>query len=293
MSKMPSHSKHDKSSFPPIANRQNSNELDNHQDSCRQQEINDDNESTCASPLFKLPTIERTKSRSISSISTPSSTLGSRQFSRDKQSRRSICRSPSCPSHLGLSRSNSIDKETDTAIEHRIYDHFPQRDEDEDSNVKLPSIFRNASSLPMSPRHSTLSNEWKHERENGYVYSLRRTESFQENNSKENTMHEQHHTHALLLPLRNVDNVSKGKKKKKKYSKSHSTGNDDYEHALTERESSLGRWGGFENEQNQINGSKERLIEGAVTDRSVEIVSARKMKKWMKQHPQKEGQVKA
>jgi hypothetical protein len=35
------------------------------------------------------------------------------------------------------------------------------------------------------------------------------------------------------------------------------------------------------------------LIEGAVTDRSVEIVSARKMKKWMKQHPQKEGQVKA
>jgi hypothetical protein len=57
--------------------------------------------------------------------------------------------------------------------------------------------------------------------------------------------------------------------KKKKYSKSHSTGNDDYEHALTERESSLGRWGGFENEQNQINGSNERLIEGAVTDRSV------------------------
>lgn len=294
MSSLP---KQEKNSFPPISNRQklstssNEHELDKSTDSYRKPDSGRDNEDTCASPVFKLPTIERTKSRSISSISSPTSTLGSRQFSRDsKPSRRSICRSPSCPSNIGLARSDSINKDrTDSFIENRVYNHFPQR-ENEDDNVKLPSIFRNASSLPISPRNSSLSNKWKPDKENGYVYSLRRTESFQDS-TKETINHEQQQTHALLLPMRNVDNVSRAKnKKKKKFQKSNS---ESYENTMPEKESSLGRWSGFENDQNKINGSKECLIEGTVTDRSVEMVSARKMKKWMKQHPSKEGQVKA
>lgn len=282
--------KHDKSSFPPISSRKNastsSGELDQSTDSFRAPESRQDNDNLCESPVFKLPTIERTKSRSISSISSPLSTLGSRQFTRDKPSRRSLCRSPSCPSNIGYSRQESSNGD----LEKGIYDHFPQPEESEE-DMKLPDIFRNTSPR-MSPRQSSIGNKWKPDKENNYLYSLRKTESFHET-STDNQNYEHPQTHALLLPLRNVDSVSRSKNKKKK--KLHKSKSENLDVSFHDRENTLGgsRWSCYENEQNQLNGSKECLLEGSLTDRQVEILSARKMKKWMKQHPSKEGQVKA
>lgn len=277
---MPSNSKADRSSFPPISSRKNEEPAQNSDGIYDASESREDHQDTCDSVL-KLPTIERTKSRSISSISSPTSTLGSRQFTRDKPSRRSLCRSPSCPSNIGLSRQES----RNCRLDNGVYDHFPQPEENED-DLKLPDIFRNTSPK-LSPRQSSIGTKWKSDKENSYLYSLRKTESFHDSPTEKQ---DQPQTHALLLPLRSVDTVSRAKnKKKKKLHKSKS------ELSIQDRENTLagGRWSSYENEQNQLNGSKECLMEGTLTDRQVEIMSARKMKKWMKTHPQKEGQVKA
>lgn len=251
--------------------------------------------SRSSSPV-KLPTIDRSKISSTGSVASVQTNVRGHR-SRERLSRRSLCRSPSCPSVLALSK-NGLDLESPTMKEKSILNESPTN-EDKENDFKLPSIFRNSHSISLPSEHSTASvaQSWSMDRERSQTHGIRRTESCRENYnmsptlesksvSKNDVQRSKTQT-ALLLPMRNNDAKVKGKKKKnfKRQNSMHEINN-----------SVLGNEIGASHSwpNDYENGSFEQIMEESENSRHIDMARERSYKPWMKDRPgQKEGQVKA
>ncbi|XP_052766630.1 uncharacterized protein LOC128207634 [Mya arenaria] len=177
--------------------------------------------SLSSSPV-KFPTIDRANSTSIASLP-GSRAMRHRNMTRELRS--SYCRSPSCPSHLDMNRTN---------VEFNSYNKRHSNTDQESSDVgstdveekvsKLPSIFSSKNPSDRYERDESPRRDKNRDKLN--ALSLRRSESllhaFHSNSdskaqlSSRDADQRQSQTAALLLPLRTNPTVNNKKKKKRR-----------------------------------------------------------------------------
>ncbi|OWF51006.1 uncharacterized protein LOC110449748 [Mizuhopecten yessoensis] len=270
-------------------------------------EIDFPRDTSTSESVFKLPTIDGSRTNSVTSfMTTPNSNSNPRRRQSRDRSRRRLCKSPSCPSNIGFSGQQSVELESPTDTDKTSLNVSPGN---EDNEFKLPNIYRNSNSLslPTSSQSEKL-NPWHSARDIDQTSrrSLRRTESCRDAYNIGSPVmetkvknHQRSQTHAaLLLPIRNSETrVSLKGKKKKNTQVSPRTYQDFSAHIQTELNN--GAQNGWESEYDSDlydsargtgGNTFDRIIEE--TDGHVDIPSSRNIKPWLKDR-QKEGQVKA
>ena len=204
--------------------------------------------NSLASSPIKFPTIDRSKSTSVASITGASSGLTRQRSLSKNRDRRALCRSPSCPSHLEMHRDFRKEfsemeftmlKRENQGTGELTRDCSPQRETGNDDSTRLPDIFSKDFSSKRTDRlHKTSSHKEllpvKSDRslERSNNLGLRRTDSYQQvyqSNSEFGSMSsrdiiDQRTTAAaLLLPIRDTPKLEAPEKKKKKHRSRHRT----------------------------------------------------------------------
>ncbi|KAH3845354.1 uncharacterized protein LOC127873045 [Dreissena polymorpha] len=260
--------------------------------------------SFSASPM-KFPPIDRANSTSIASL--PGS-RANRHRTSNRELRANYCRSPSCPSNLGLTR-------TDNRVEFKKFNRNLSHTDAESSDVgstdventtsKLPSIFTNDNAGSPEINNVTTRRE-RNKTDKLNSLSLRRSDSFfnafPQNNidnrrqfSNRDTEQRQGQTAALLLPLR--PNAQTNKKKKKRRARKLSDSDVDAmdttpRNGAVDNTTKPADGGDSDLALNIISRESERYDEDLeTTPRAIEISSSRKVKQWMSNN-QKEGHIK-
>lgn len=303
----------DESLFPPIARKSAislSSETDPN-DYCNQDERKIHTRGSVPASLssspVKFPTIDRANSTSVASLPGSRST---RHRPNIRELRSSYCRSPSCPSHLDVSREFNHSVEYDLIKSDRgpraVLDDMDSYD-NEDTFSKLPSIFSKDCGGRFAESKGIRGRDKSRDRLNHL--SLRRSESFMRTlshpsvgntppSSNRDNEPRQSQASALLLPIRN--NPQTNKKKKKRRSRV-SPDSDDETAENTPRNCNSKELGNRlsldrDNEEalNAIareNDMYEDDLE--TTPRAIEISSSRKVKQWMNNNQKEAGQIKA
>lgn len=279
--------------------------------------------SLSSSPI-KFPTIDRSKSTSVASI-TGVSTHGSRNRSLSKnRDRRGLCRSPSCPSHFDIHRDIRREfTETDYSVFKRerqetgdqFHSGSPNGTGNEDGN-KLPDIFsKEFNNKKTDKLHKTTSqkellpvrSDRSHDRSNNL--GIRRTESYQQvipshsefgsltnrDNSEQRTNIQ---TAALLLPLRDNTRADAPNKKKKKHRSRHRNVQDE---SVENTHRSIDKSPVRHLSKENLDALEAIAMENNVTDengqlspRAYEINSKTAVQQWLQTgSSHKQGQVKA
>ncbi|KAK6182600.1 hypothetical protein SNE40_010248 [Patella caerulea] len=130
--------------LPPI-NFRGTPSSDSDSDCRRNGQLSSNENSSLSSSPVKLPSIGRSFSTSVSSLN---------KGLKEKDRREIICRSPSCPSNIGLSTTKQLDFTPENKNTRR--DRF--EDDDDDDDLRLPSIFRDRKSSVASyvtPRNTS------------------------------------------------------------------------------------------------------------------------------------------
>lgn len=272
-------------------------------DSKQDRDLDYQGDSSATESVFKLPTIEGSRTNSVTSfMSTPNSNSRSRRQSRER-SRRRVCRSPSCPSSLKFSGQRSVELESPTPNDKTLLNLCSGED---DNEFKLPNIYRNSNSLSVPTNASEKVHPWQSARDVDQMTrrTLRRTESCRDAYNigssgvevKANHQRSQGHT-ALLLPIRNSDTRVSVKGKKKKSSQSSPRSYQDFPNHI-QKELTNGAQNGWESEYDSDiydsgrgQAGFDRIMEED-TSTHADIASSRKIKPWLTER-QKEGQVKA
>lgn len=262
--------------------------------------------SLSSSPV-KFPTIDRANSTSVASL--PGS-RATRHRPNIRELRSSYCRSPSCPSHLEISR------EFNHSVEYNLIksDRGPRTETDhsdsetpdhDDTFSKLPSIFSKDCVGRFNDGKGNRGREKNRDRLS--QLSLRRSESFMRTlshpsagnaaplSNRENEPR-QNQSSALLLPIRT--NAQMNKKKKKRRQKM-SSDSDDETAENTPRNCTNAEFGkrhSMESDDalNAIARENDMYDDDVdSTPRAIEISSSRKVKQWMNTNQKETGQIKA
>ena len=294
--------------------------------------VNDDNSeyskhtrnslpNSIASSPIKFPTIDRSKSTSVASI-TGVSTNGSRNRSLSKnRDRRGLCRSPSCPSHFDMHRDFHKElTETDYSLFRRERQETgdqinsgSQNGNGNDDKNKLPDIFtKDCNNKKSQKLHKTSSqkellpihSERSLDRSNNL--GIRRTDSYQQvypefgtltsrDNSEQRTNIQ---TAALLLPLRENGRMDGTNKKKKKHRSRHRNTQDE---STENTHRSINKSPVRHLSKENIDALEAIAMENSVIDetgqlspRAFKINSEKTVQQWLQGgSPHKQGQVKA
>lgn len=280
--------------------------------------------NSLASSPIKFPTIDRSKSTSVASITGANSRHRSLSKNRD---RRGLCRSPSCPSHFDIHRDNRRElSDMDYMFKRETQEAGDQLQNGtgNDDDSKLPDIFckdfknKKTTKLHKSSSHKELlpiRSDRSHDRSN---LGLRRTDSYQQvyqthpefgtlsnrhdylESQTQNEASEQRNniqTAALLLPLRDNRGDAPNKKKKKHRSRHRNIRDDSQENTHRSLDKSPTRHLSKEN----LDALEAIALENGVTDdssqispRAFEINSQKAVQRWLQNGtPHKQGQVKA
>lgn len=259
--------------------------------------------SLSSSPV-KFPTIDRANSTSVASLPGSRST---RHRSNMRDLRSSYCRSPSCPSHLDISR------EFNHSVEYNLVqsDRGPRSDLDnsedlEDSFSKLPNIFSKDIGGRFMDGKANRGRDKN--RDKLSQLSLRRSESFMRTLSHANVGNthplsnrenepRQNQAAALLLPIRTNPQTNKKKKKRRQKVSSDSEGetsdNTPRNEDLNKRLSGERDGDDALNAIARENDLYEYEDDLDSTPRAIEISSSRKVKQWMNNNQKETGQIKA
>ena len=274
--------------------------------------------SISASPV-KFPTIDRSKSTSVASITGVS---GSRNRSLSKnRDRRGLCRSPSCPSHFDIHRDFHKEyTEPDNCLLRRerqgTADQVNVRSLAENGNDegnKLPDIFsKECNNKKVQKLHKTSS-----QKELGTIHSdrslersskfgIRRSDSYQQvypefkaiTSRDDSEPRTNIHTAALLLPLRDNGRTNTTNKKKKKHrSRQRNTQDESSENTHRSLNKSPVRNLSKENIDALEAIAMENCVRdetGQVSPRAFKLNSDAAVQQWLQSgSPHKHGQVKA
>ena len=288
----------DNSSLPPIF-RLGSSESDT-RDEDKFEISRKDKKHGITEATIRFPTIDMTRTNSVASfMSTPNSrTRQSRERNRLIQ-RNGMCKSPSCPADLGPTRRKSIDLESPTLSDKTILNASPTHEDKENDDIKLPSIYRNVNSLSLPIERQTYNGNWQ-------LNGLRRTESCKNPYDIARDMFNTSPTHdaktsprskthaALLLPLRNTDNSVSNKSKKNNKKKVKNSYHEVDKNNTSDYNTGANTWES-EYDVEMYNSARSSNFDKIAeeTDSASHLKGSRKMKPWLKDRAQKEGQVKA
>ena len=280
--------------------------------------------NSLASSPIKFPTIDRSKSTSVASITGATGSLSRQRSLSKNRDRRNFCRSPSCPSHLEMHRDfrKEISEmefsmfkrgESQGTGEH-TRDCSPQHGNGNDDSTRLPDIFsKDFNNKKTEKLHKTTSHkeilpvksDRSHERSSNL--GLRRADSYQQvyqthsefgPAGNRDIIDQRTTAAALLLPIRDTPKLDAPDKKKKKHRSRHRQAHEgNHEHTHRSLDASPSRHLNNNNVDALEAIAKENIISdegGQPSPRAFEINTNKTVEQWLQRGtPHKHGQVKA